>query len=93
MCVELGDSYADASYYCMVDDTIRVAFLERFVANTRPELDARNSSQQTSTVQVIANKMNDPTFNSTSLVDDEIHDSFSEPTDLSKDVCMNVDVT
>jgi len=51
-------------------------------------------SQYPSTVQeMIANKMNDPTFNPTSLVDVELHDSFSEPTDLSKDVCMNVNVT
>ena len=43
--------------------------------------------------QLIANMMNDPSFNPTSRVLPDLHSGFSEPRDLSKDLCMTTIIT
>lgn len=70
--------------HCMLCDVIRQAHLERFAADSREKLDARNSPQQPLNVyKMIAEKINDPTFVTTLIIDGGLHPTFAQYNDLS----------
>ena len=76
--------------HVLCEDDVRVAFLERFNVMTRAQLDARSGPQRVGTVfDLAAERMNDLVFHPVSVVNPDLHDSFSKPRDLGRDTCMN----
>lgn len=70
--------------HCLVDnDDIKSAFLRRAIAQTRAQLDARNSLERAPTVyELLADKWNSPNFNPTTTVL-QVHQDFATPIDCS----------
>jgi hypothetical protein len=71
--------------HCLMDDEqIRAAYTRSFDVLSREELDGRNSDvvSHPTVYQMIANKWNDCMFNPVSVVNPDLHTSFSSTKDL-----------
>lgn len=80
--------------HCIVDDdTIKAAFERSFDALNRAELDGRKSDMQKENVwDMIASKMNDPTFAPETEVYADLHEDFKKTKDLFYHLMGNVGV-
>jgi hypothetical protein len=78
----------------ILQDGVRERYVERYSADDRSELDARNSDLSPSSVEEeISSLMNSTDFAPSSWVLPRLHSDFRAERDLSYEACMRCDVT